>query len=76
MKRWVLFFVPLFLASCQACLDDDRLVPLECRPGEKQLCDHNGQILDSLNPSDPPDKAGVCSYGMRTCSFDGWSECA
>mgnify|MGYP001221025370 FL=1 len=75
MKRLGLFFVPLLLTSCQACLDDDRLVPLECRPGEKQLCDHNGQILDSLNPSDPPDKAGVCSYGMRTCSFDGWSEC-
>tara|TARA_R100000315_G_scaffold51890_1_gene25682 strand:+ start:856 stop:2046 length:1191 start_codon:yes stop_codon:yes gene_type:complete len=51
------------------------LVPLECRPGERQLCDHDGAILTSLNPDDPPKKAGVCTYGMRSCTFDGWSEC-
>ena len=75
MKRLVLFFVPLILTSCQACLEDDQLVPLECRPGERQLCDHNGAILTSLDPDDPPEKSGICKYGMRTCSFDGWSEC-
>ena len=72
---FVLFYLLLMMTSCQACLDDDRLVPLECRPGETQLCDHDGAILTSLNPDDPPKKSGVCKYGMRTCSFDGWSEC-
>jgi len=72
---FVLFYLLLMMTSCQACLDDDRLVPLECRPGERQLCDHDGAILTSLNPDDPPKKSGVCKYGMRTCSFDGWSEC-
>jgi len=75
MKRLVLFFVPLILMSCQACLEDDQLVPLECRPGQKQVCDHHGAILSSLNPNDIPQKSGVCKYGLRTCSFDGWSEC-
>jgi hypothetical protein len=56
-------------------LEDDQLVPLECRPGQQQLCDHTGAILTSLDPSDPPKKAGVCEYGIRTCTFDGWSEC-
>ena len=72
---FVLFYLLLMMTSCQACLDDDRLVPLECRPGERQLCDHDGAILTSLNPDDPPKKSGVCKYGVRTCSFDGWSEC-
>ena len=72
---FVLFYLLLMMTSCQACLDDDRLVPLECRPGETQLCDHDGAILTSLNPDDPPKKSGVCKYGVRTCSFDGWSEC-
>ena len=71
MKRLVLFFVPLVLMSCQACLEDDQLVPLECRPGQKQVCDHHGAILSSLDPNDIPQKSGVCKYGLRTCSFDG-----
>jgi len=75
MKRWVLFFVSLSLASCQSCIDDDQLVPLECTPGTIQICDHNGQVFDSLDPNDPPKRAGICNYGTRTCSFDGWSDC-
>ena len=75
MKRWSLLFVPLYLASCQACLEDDQLVPLECRPGEKQVCDHHGNILDSLNPENIPSLPGECTYGIRSCTFDGWSEC-
>ena len=75
MKRWFVFFASLILTSCQACIDQDELVRLECSPGEKQLCDHHGDILISLNPDDPPAKAGVCKYGTRTCSFDGWSSC-
>ena len=69
-----LLFISL-LVSCQACLEDDQLVPLECRPGERQICDHDGAILTSLNPDDPPKKAGICQYGMRTCTFQGWSDC-
>ena len=75
MKRLVLSLFPLFLISCQACLEDDQLVPLECRPGERQLCDHHGNILDSLNPDNPPSLPGECTYGIRSCTFDGWSDC-
>ena len=75
MKRWFLVLVPLVLVGCQACLDDDRLVPLECRPGDQQLCLSDDEILPSLDPNNPPEKAGVCKYGIRTCSFDGWSKC-
>lgn len=65
----------LVLASCQACLDDDQLVALECAPGTIEVCDHNGQIITSLDPKDPPEIPGVCRYGARTCTFDGWTEC-
>ena len=76
MKRFVLFLAPaIYLASCSACLDDDQLIALECTPGTMQICDHNGQIFDSLNPNDPPERAGICRYGGRTCTFDGWTEC-
>tara|TARA_A100001515_G_scaffold87979_2_gene69944 strand:+ start:715 stop:1974 length:1260 start_codon:yes stop_codon:yes gene_type:complete len=75
MKKWGLFFVPLMLTACQACLDDDQLVALECAPGTIEVCDHTGQVLTSLDPKDPPLRPGVCRYGARTCTFDGWTEC-
>jgi len=75
MRRWVFYFVPLILTACQACLDDDQLVALECSPGTIEVCDHDGKTLTSLDPKDPPEKAGICKYGVRTCSFNGWSEC-
>ena len=75
MRRFVLFFVPLVLASCQACVEKDQLVKLECTPGERQICDHHGNILSSFNPDNPPSLPGVCAYGTRTCTFDGWSDC-
>ena len=75
MRRFVLFFVPLILASCQACVEKDQLVKLECTPGERQICDHHGNILSSFNPDNPPSLPGVCAYGTRTCTFDGWSDC-
>ena len=75
MKQLVLFFVPLILTACSACIDDEELIALECTPGTMQICDHNGQIFDSLNPNDPPERAGICRYGGRTCTFDGWTEC-
>ena len=75
MKRCVLFFAPLVLTACQACLDDDQLVALECAPGTVEVCDYNGNIITSLDPKDPPEIPGVCRYGFRTCTFDGWGEC-
>ena len=75
MRRWGLFFVPLVLTACQACLDDDQLVALECAPGTVEVCDYNGNIITSLDPKDPPEIPGVCRYGFRTCTFDGWGEC-
>ena len=75
MKRWILYFVPLVLASCQACVEQDELVRLECIPGERQVCDHHGNILTSLNPDSPPSLPGVCTYGTRLCTFDGWADC-
>jgi hypothetical protein len=69
----LLFIVAL--TSCQACLDDDQLVALECAPGTVHLCDYNGQTLTSLDPNDPPEIPGICKYGVKTCTFDGWSEC-
>ena len=58
-----------------ACVDDEQLVPLECTPGTIEVCDYNGQIITSLDPRDPPEIPGVCRYGSRTCTFDGWTEC-
>ena len=75
MNPRLLVILMLLLAGCSACLEDDQLVALECRPGAQQVCDHNGAILTSLDPKDPPDRFGQCNYGLRTCTFDGWSEC-
>ena len=75
MKRWGLLFAPLVLTACQACLDDDQLVALECAPGTIEVCDYNGRIITSLDHRDPPEIPGVCRYGARTCTFDGWTEC-
>ena len=75
MKFWVSFFTLLCLTSCQACVEQDQLVKLECTPGERQVCDHHGNILASLNPDNPPSLPGICTYGTRSCTFNGWSEC-
>ena len=75
MERVVNLLFIIFITSCQACLEDDQLVPLECRPGEMQVCDHHGNILSSLNPENIPSLPGQCTYGTRACTFDGWSEC-
>ena len=75
MKRWGLLFAPLVLTACQACLDDDQLVALECAPGTIEVCDYNGRIITSLDHRDPPEIPGVCRYGARTSTLDGWTEC-
>ncbi len=75
MKHLVLFFVSLSLAACSACVEQDELVKLECVPGAKQVCDHHGNVHESLNPDNPPNLPGQCSYGFRTCTTAGWSLC-
>lgn len=65
----------IFLASCQACIDDEELVRLECTPGHKMICDHEGKNFPNATTETIPPKPGQCSYGVRTCSFQGWSDC-
>ena len=62
----------IFLASCQACIDDEELVRLECTPGHKMICDHEGENFPNATTETIPPKPGQCSYGVRTCSFQGW----
>jgi len=73
--RSVFFICLLIPLGCSNCLEDEQLVPLECRPGEKQVCDHHGEVFTSLYPDNPPTLPGECTFGIRTCSFQGWSEC-
>jgi hypothetical protein len=75
MKRWFVFFVSLTLSACSACVEQDELVRLECIPGTKQVCDHHGNIHESLNPDNTPNLPGQCSYGFRTCTTSGWGVC-
>jgi hypothetical protein len=74
MKRFVLFFVPL-LMICQACIDQEELVRLECTPGDKIVCDEYGIDFPSADPIDIPKRSGQCSYGVKTCTISGWSNC-
>ena len=75
MKRLVLFFVSLTLSACTACVEQDQLVKLECIPGAKQVCDHHGNVHESLNPDNAPNLPGQCAYGFRTCTAAGWGLC-
>ncbi len=75
MKHLVLFLVPFFITSCSACVETDQLVKLECIPGEKLVCDELGQDFPAVNPDEITQRAGQCSYGLKTCTTSGWSEC-
>ena len=75
MRRLVLFFVPLVLTACSACIDDEELVRLECTPGHQMVCNHEGENLPSAITEPIPKQPGQCSYGLRTCTFQGWSDC-
>ncbi|MAJ03100.1 MAG: hypothetical protein CMP37_04225 [Rickettsiales bacterium] len=75
MKRFVLLFFPLILIACSACTDEDKLVRLECVPGEKMVCDQEGKDYPNAIVDPMPTRAGQCSYGLRTCTHQGWSEC-
>ncbi len=65
----------VFLASCQACIDDEELVRLECTPGHQMVCNHEGENLPNAVTEPIPKQPGQCSYGLRTCTFQGWSDC-
>jgi len=75
MRRLVLFFVPLFVSACSSCVDQDNLVRLECKPGEKMVCNHEGEEFPNAIVDPIPVQPGQCSYGLKTCTFGGWSEC-
>jgi len=75
MKRLVLFFVPLILTACSACIDDEELVRLECTPGHQMVCNHTGEAFPNAITDPIPKQPGQCSYGLKTCTFQGWSEC-
>ena len=68
----VLMFIPV---GCTACVEDDELVKLECVPGARQVCDHHGNVHESLNPDNPPSLPGQCAYGYKTCTISGWTDC-
>ena len=69
MKRLVL---PLLLVLT-ACMDQDELVRLECRPGAVKYCDYLGNTYNQ--PNEPRGHFGACRDGLMTCTMDGWSEC-
>jgi hypothetical protein len=76
MKRFVLFLVAaVYLAGCSACLEDDELIALDCAPGQQQVCDHEGNDYPNARTNPEPIRPGQCSYGLKTCTFQGWSEC-
>jgi hypothetical protein len=76
MKRFVLFLVAaVYLAGCSACLEDDELIALDCTPGQQQVCDHEGNDYPNARTNPEPIRPGQCSYGLKTCTFQGWSEC-
>ena len=76
MNRFAFLLLPLLcLIGCVACLDDEELVKLECVPGHQLLCDHEGDEFPSARTDSKPIRPGQCSYGLKTCTFQGWSEC-
>ena len=75
MKRLVLLFLSVFLAACVACIDEDELVRLECTPGHKMVCNHEGKNFPNAITDPIPPQPGQCSYGLKTCTFEGWSDC-
>ena len=72
----VLTYTLLMLSSCSACVDQDELVRLECIPGQKIVCSLEGEDYPNATVDPIPTLAGQCSYGTKTCTYDGWSECA
>ena len=65
MKRLVL---PLLLILT-ACMDQDELVRLECRPGAVKYCDYLGNTYNQ--PNEPRGHFGACRDGLMTCTMDG-----
>jgi len=65
----------LAMSGCTSCLDQDELIRLECTPGHKLVCGHDGVDYPNALADPTPNLPGQCSYGVRTCTFQGWSEC-
>ena len=65
MERIVSLLFLISLSSCQACVETDQLVKLECIPGEKLVCDEHGENFPSADSVDIAQRAGQCSYGLR-----------
>ena len=75
MKQFVLLFLCSVATVISSCVDHEELGRLECTPGEKILCNHEGENFPNAGIDPAPDRAGQCSYGLRTCSFQGWGDC-
>jgi hypothetical protein len=76
MKRFVFFLAAaVYLAGCTACSEDDELIALDCTPGHQQVCDHEGNDYPNARTNPEPIRPGQCSYGLKTCTFQGWSKC-
>tara|TARA_R100000995_G_scaffold84810_1_gene64964 strand:+ start:691 stop:1971 length:1281 start_codon:yes stop_codon:yes gene_type:complete len=73
--RFIVFVSYILLVWLVLGCEEDRLVKLECIPGEKLVCDENGQDFPAADPIDIAQRAGQCSYGLKTCTTSGWSEC-
>ena len=75
MKRIVMCLFLMVLTACSACIEDDELVRLECIPGEKVVCGLEGKNYPNATTNPMPNLVGQCSYGIRTCTSQGWSNC-
>ena len=75
MKRWVLILLFSLTGTLSACTDDEELIKLECVPGDKIICNHEGKDYPSAETDPMPTREGQCSYGIKTCNFQGWSKC-
>ena len=70
MKKTLILTFLAFLGC-----EEDRLVKLDCVPGDKLVCNEFGQNFPSVDPAEIPERSGQCSYGTRTCTMSGWGEC-
>ena len=73
--RPLIFILYAILVWAVLGCEEDRLVKLECVPGEKIVCDEHGQDFPNADPIDIAQRSGQCSYGLKTCTVRGWSEC-
>lgn len=63
------------ILGCFSCIDQEELIRLECTPGHKIVCNHEGEEFPNAMTDPVPSLPGQCSYGVKTCTFQGWSDC-